>query len=284
MVRAHFCRDIIISFFFYELHHLGITISGTMAEVKMHTCFQRQNDISGRNGILHRIADSRKSQSSGILVIVHTSVPTQVNIFTVIKKRNSAFCRNFHCFFTECCIHHWFTIFGNCRDTDLYHSCDIRKLRSLLTLRGSTCLKHMNAGKLGRFIMYIIYSVRIINGRSCIWHGNYCGHASMGSCRCTAHNVFLMCLSRITKMDMKVDDSRHDQLSFCINHTVAVFLFQLLANFRDDPVFQINIACFIRICSRIHDPASSNQNPHLCSPLIFLFSISTISYTKILFL
>ena len=41
----------------------------------------------------------------------------------------------------------------------------------------------------------------------------------------------------ITEMDMKVDDSRHDQLSFCINHTVSIFLFQLLPYFRDDPVF-----------------------------------------------
>ena len=129
--------------------------------------------------------------------------------------------------------------------------------------------------------MYIIYSVRIINGRSCIWHGNYCCHTSMGSCRRTAHNVFLMCLSRITKMDMKVDDSRHDQLSFCINHTVSIFLFQLLPYFRDDPVFQINVACFIRICGRIHDPASSNQNlftkpfsPVLCTEIAGIFSLT----------
>ena len=237
----------------------------------MDSCLQRQNDISGCNGIFHCIADSGKPQSFGVLILIHASISTQIDIFTMVKKRHATFCRDPHCFFTKRCIHHRFTILGHCRDPCFHHSGNICKFSTLFSHGGCTCLKYMNTGNLRRLVMYIVYPVRIINSGSCIWHSNYSCHTTTCCRSSTTLDIFLMCLARITKMDMKIDNSRHDQLSFRIDHTVAVFLFQLLAYFRNDSVFQINIACFIRICSRIHDPASSNQNPHFCSPLILYF-------------
>ena len=177
--------------------------------MKMYACLKCQNDVSGCDSIFYCIADSRKSQSSGILIIIHTAIPTKINILAVIKKRNATFCCDFHCFSAKCCVHYRFSIFRNSRDSGLCHSPDVCKFRSFLVFCSCSGLKYMDARYLCRLVMYIIYSVRIIDGGSCIGHGNHGCHTAAGCCRRTAHDIFLMCLSRITKMHVKINNSRH---------------------------------------------------------------------------
>ncbi len=133
----------------------------------MHTCFQRQNDISGRNGILHRIADSGSPQSFGVLILIHASISTQIDIFTMVKKRHATFCPRSS-----------LLLYKVLYSSQIFHP---RILGSLLSpfrqylqvqylfSHGRTCLKYMNTGNL-RLVMYIVYPVRIINSGSCIWH------------------------------------------------------------------------------------------------------------------
>ena len=112
--------------------------------------------------------------------------------------------------------------------------------------------------------MYVIYTVRIVDDRCSVRHGNYSCHSASGCCLGARLYVLFLCLTRISEVYVKIDQSRHDQASFRIYHSVTLVLyFKFVTDVSDHSIFQINIALFISISGRIYDTSATNQNTHV---------------------
>ena len=240
-----------------------------MAKVQLSACLNGKQRISCRNGIFCRIADSRKPKAFGVLILIHAAIPTKRHILTVVKDRKSGFHGFFHRLLAKACFHNRFTIFGKNRYSCCCHACNIRKLLPKFSLCHGSCLEHMNSGNLRSFIFHIVCTVRAVNNRCGVRHCHYSSHTASCSCMGTGFNVFLLCLSRITKMYVKIHKTWHYHQPFSVyNLVIFILCFQLLSHFLDYAVVQINIRNFINLSSRIHNTSASNQNTHLVLSLL----------------
>ena len=77
--------------FFCKFYHADALLGGAVAQMELCPCLFCQNDISCRNDVLHRIADSRQSHLSGMLVLIDAAFTHNIPVLTVGKHRDIVF-------------------------------------------------------------------------------------------------------------------------------------------------------------------------------------------------
>ena len=158
-------------FFLCKLNHADAVLCRTMAQMQSCSCFFCQNNVSGSNDIFYCIADSRKSQFSRFCIFIDTASVYHVLVFAMSKHRNIMSGCNFHGFFIQFHVHNRFSVFTDSRNTGLNHAFNIRQFFSFLLFCHRSKLQYMNRRQGFCLIVYILYPIRTVNHRFCIWHG-----------------------------------------------------------------------------------------------------------------
>ena len=248
--------------FLCMLDDLHTSVSGAVAQMQMCSGLSCQHHIPHGDNVLNGIADTAQSLFADVFVVVcHTAVH-KVNVLAVCHNRNPALCCDLHCFLAEQGIHNRFAILADRRGTFCHHRRYIGKFLSFLSFCDRSCLQHMDRCIHLCFVVYIADIQSVIRHWLCIWHRQYCRKSSVCCCHRSCLNCFLISLSRISQMNMQVDQTRHHVTAVCIDHFVCLF-FYLLLYFYDLILLDQDIIPAIFSGVRIDHSAVFNQYTHL---------------------
>ena len=186
------------------------------------------------------------------------------------QNRNSVLCSLKHTLAIHLSIHDRLSILADRRDSGFHHSLDIRKFLSLLSLRDRANLQYMNAMSALCLLMHIFYNIRIVDNRLRIRHRKHRRISTVCSCRHTGEDILFLLKSRITKMHMHIDKSRHHITSLCLNHAIRLAYFQVFSYLCDLVLFNSDIRNLIHLRCRIDHMTAFNQYTHLFRLSLFI--------------
>ena len=165
---------------------------------------------------------------------------------------------NFHCFFIQCCVHNTFAVFTDSRNSLFDHPFNICQSFTGLPFGYCTNLKYMHGSQFCCFVMHISDPIPLVNDRFRIRHCKNRSKPTLCSCLGSGNNILFIGQSRISQMDMKIDQPRHYITSTCINHFIPVGWSDVFTYLLYLSAFNIKIAYLIRTGCRIYNATILN--------------------------